>query len=94
MSLAFISPLKSYHVGKESLEESDSGNINSFLTLFHSLVLSQKTKSLKAFFQKKKKETKSLKLCFLLHCSREIFGEMHARVWWEENRARIHEQYL
>lgn len=26
--------------------------------------------------------------------SREIFGEMHARVWWEENRARIHEQYL
>ncbi|CAN8244195.1 unnamed protein product [Cochlearia groenlandica] len=26
--------------------------------------------------------------------SREIFGEMHARLWWEENRARIHEQYL
>ncbi|KAJ8646931.1 hypothetical protein MRB53_008679 [Persea americana] len=26
--------------------------------------------------------------------SRERFGEMHARVWWEENRARIHEQYL
>ncbi|XP_018468466.2 protein Brevis radix-like 4 isoform X2 [Raphanus sativus] len=26
--------------------------------------------------------------------SREIFGEMHARVWWEENRARIHKQYL
>ncbi|KAJ4908061.1 Protein Brevis radix-like 4 [Raphanus sativus] len=26
--------------------------------------------------------------------SREIFGEMQARVWWEENRARIHEQYL
>ncbi|XP_057768196.1 protein Brevis radix-like 4 [Salvia miltiorrhiza] len=26
--------------------------------------------------------------------SREKFGEMHARVWWEENRARIHEQYL
>lgn len=27
-------------------------------------------------------------------CSRERFGEMHARLWWEENRARIHEQYL
>ncbi|KAH6761638.1 BREVIS RADIX-like 4 [Perilla frutescens var. hirtella] len=26
--------------------------------------------------------------------SREKFGEMHARVWWEENRARIHDQYL
>ncbi|KAB1996376.1 hypothetical protein E1A91_D13G232000v1 [Gossypium mustelinum] len=26
--------------------------------------------------------------------SREIFGEMHARLWWEENRTRIHEQYL
>ncbi|OVA08376.1 Brevis radix (BRX) domain [Macleaya cordata] len=26
--------------------------------------------------------------------SREKFGEMHARVWWEENRARIREQYL
>ncbi|KAK1309265.1 Protein Brevis radix-like 3 [Acorus calamus] len=26
--------------------------------------------------------------------SRERFGEMHARRWWEENRARIHEQYL
>ncbi|KAG2333603.1 hypothetical protein Bca52824_004783 [Brassica carinata] len=26
--------------------------------------------------------------------SREIFGEMQARVWWEENRARIHEHYL
>ncbi|KAL9224676.1 hypothetical protein vseg_000688 [Gypsophila vaccaria] len=26
--------------------------------------------------------------------SREKFGEMHARVWWEENRGRIHEQYL
>ncbi|XP_027338952.1 protein Brevis radix-like 4 isoform X1 [Abrus precatorius] len=26
--------------------------------------------------------------------SREMFGEMHARLWWEENRARIHEQYL
>ncbi|KAI3447186.1 hypothetical protein Pfo_003851 [Paulownia fortunei] len=26
--------------------------------------------------------------------SREKFGEMHARVWWEENRARIHKQYL
>ncbi|BBH08233.1 BREVIS RADIX-like 4, partial [Prunus dulcis] len=23
--------------------------------------------------------------------SREKFGEMHARLWWEENRARIHE---
>ncbi|KAJ7955951.1 Protein Brevis radix-like [Quillaja saponaria] len=26
--------------------------------------------------------------------SREKFGEMHARLWWEENRARIHKQYL
>ncbi|KAL8102631.1 protein Brevis radix-like 4 [Apium graveolens] len=26
--------------------------------------------------------------------SREKFGEMHARLWWEENRARVHEQYL
>ncbi|XP_051148363.1 protein Brevis radix-like 4 [Andrographis paniculata] len=26
--------------------------------------------------------------------SREKFGEMHARVWWEENRARVHKQYL
>ncbi|MCL7038850.1 hypothetical protein MKW94_019624 [Papaver nudicaule] len=26
--------------------------------------------------------------------SREKFGEMHARVWWEENRSRIREQYL
>ncbi|GMI97827.1 BREVIS RADIX-like 4 [Hibiscus trionum] len=26
--------------------------------------------------------------------SRERFGEMHARLWWEENRARIHKQYL
>ncbi|XVE97925.1 hypothetical protein REPUB_Repub03eG0061000 [Reevesia pubescens] len=26
--------------------------------------------------------------------SRERFGEMHARLWWEENRARIHDQYL
>ncbi|XP_022751745.1 protein Brevis radix-like 4 [Durio zibethinus] len=26
--------------------------------------------------------------------SRERFGEIHARLWWEENRARIHEQYL
>ncbi|PKA49971.1 Protein Brevis radix-like 1 [Apostasia shenzhenica] len=26
--------------------------------------------------------------------SRERFGEMRARLWWEENRARIHEQYL
>ncbi|KHG14377.1 Protein Brevis radix-like 2 [Gossypium arboreum] len=26
--------------------------------------------------------------------SREKFGEMHARMWWEENRARIQEQYL
>ncbi|KAL8128561.1 hypothetical protein V2J09_017716 [Rumex salicifolius] len=26
--------------------------------------------------------------------SREQFGEMHARLWWEENRARIHEQYF
>ncbi|KAL8158678.1 hypothetical protein V2J09_000215 [Rumex salicifolius] len=26
--------------------------------------------------------------------SRERFAEMNARLWWEENRARIHEQYL
>ncbi|XP_022754811.1 protein Brevis radix-like 4 isoform X2 [Durio zibethinus] len=26
--------------------------------------------------------------------SRERFGEMYARLWWEENRSRIHEQYL
>ncbi|XP_023744407.1 protein Brevis radix-like 4 [Lactuca sativa] len=26
--------------------------------------------------------------------SREKFGEVHARLWWEENRARIHSQYL
>ncbi|KAE8820849.1 protein Brevis radix-like 1 [Hordeum vulgare] len=26
--------------------------------------------------------------------SREKFSEMHARLWWEENRTRIHEQYL
>lgn len=26
--------------------------------------------------------------------SREIFGEMRARLWWEQNRARIQEQYL
>uniref|UniRef100_A0A7C8Z8U0 BRX domain-containing protein n=1 Tax=Opuntia streptacantha TaxID=393608 RepID=A0A7C8Z8U0_OPUST len=26
--------------------------------------------------------------------SRERFGEMHARLWWEENKARIQEQYL
>lgn len=26
--------------------------------------------------------------------SRERFGEMHARMWWEENRGRIQEQYL
>ncbi|KAJ0007150.1 hypothetical protein Pint_29055 [Pistacia integerrima] len=26
--------------------------------------------------------------------SRERFGEMQARIWWEENRARIQEQYL
>ncbi|KAL8119950.1 protein Brevis radix-like 4 [Apium graveolens] len=26
--------------------------------------------------------------------SREKFGEMHARLWWEENRSRIHKQYL
>jgi len=29
-------------------------------------------------------------LCY----SREKFGEMHARLWWEENRARVHAQYL
>lgn len=26
--------------------------------------------------------------------SREKFGEVHARLWWEENRARVHKQYL
>ncbi|KAL9228519.1 hypothetical protein vseg_004092 [Gypsophila vaccaria] len=26
--------------------------------------------------------------------SREKFGETHAKVWWEENKARIQEQYL
>nr|XP_043625071.1 protein Brevis radix-like 2 [Erigeron canadensis] len=26
--------------------------------------------------------------------SREKFGEMNARMWWEQNRARIQEQYL
>ncbi|PWA46144.1 transcription factor brevis radix (BRX) domain-containing protein [Artemisia annua] len=26
--------------------------------------------------------------------SRERFGEVHARVWWEQNRARIQQQYL
>ncbi|KAL8498063.1 hypothetical protein ACS0TY_021409 [Phlomoides rotata] len=26
--------------------------------------------------------------------SREKYGEIHARVWWEENRDRIHKQYL
>ncbi|XP_071721467.1 protein Brevis radix-like 4 [Rutidosis leptorrhynchoides] len=26
--------------------------------------------------------------------SREKFGEVDARLWWEENRARIHKQYL
>ncbi|CAI0419454.1 unnamed protein product [Linum tenue] len=26
--------------------------------------------------------------------SRQMFGEMQARVWWEENKARIQEQYL
>ncbi|CAI0473259.1 unnamed protein product [Linum tenue] len=26
--------------------------------------------------------------------SREMFGEMQTRVWWEENKARIQEQYL
>lgn len=26
--------------------------------------------------------------------SRERFSEMHARLWWEENQARIYEQYL
>ncbi|XP_061337085.1 protein Brevis radix-like 4 isoform X2 [Gastrolobium bilobum] len=30
----------------------------------------------------------------LKRVSREKFGEMHARLWWEENRARIHEKYL
>ncbi|XP_073276162.1 protein Brevis radix-like 4 [Primulina huaijiensis] len=26
--------------------------------------------------------------------SREKFGDVHARLWWEENRSRIHKQYL
>lgn len=26
--------------------------------------------------------------------SREKFGEIHAKLWWEENKARIHKQYL
>ncbi|KAH9317812.1 hypothetical protein KI387_019581 [Taxus chinensis] len=26
--------------------------------------------------------------------SREKFGEVQARLWWEENRSRIHQQYL
>ncbi|XP_051131762.1 protein Brevis radix-like 4 [Andrographis paniculata] len=26
--------------------------------------------------------------------SREQFGEIHAKLWWEENRARVHKQYL
>ncbi|XP_047322592.1 protein Brevis radix-like 4 [Impatiens glandulifera] len=26
--------------------------------------------------------------------SREKFGEVHARLWWEENRGRVHKQYL
>ncbi|XP_076896754.1 protein Brevis radix-like 4 [Bidens hawaiensis] len=26
--------------------------------------------------------------------SRDKFGEVHARLWWEENRTRIHKQYL
>ncbi|XP_076943925.1 protein Brevis radix-like 4 [Bidens hawaiensis] len=26
--------------------------------------------------------------------SRDKFGEVHARLWWEENRVRIHKQYL
>jgi hypothetical protein len=27
-------------------------------------------------------------------CSRERFGEERAKVWWEQNRDRIHAQYL
>ncbi|XP_042055530.1 protein Brevis radix-like 4 [Salvia splendens] len=26
--------------------------------------------------------------------SRDKFGEIHAKMWWEENRGRIHKQYL
>nr|XP_043637154.1 protein Brevis radix-like 2 [Erigeron canadensis] len=26
--------------------------------------------------------------------SRDKFGEMHAKIWWEQNRARIQQQYL
>lgn len=32
-------------------------------------------------------------LLFVL-CSRDKFGETLARVWWEQNRARIQKQYL
>lgn len=35
---------------------------------------------------------KSVILCAC--CSRERFGEMHAKLWWEENRERIQTQYL
>lgn len=27
-------------------------------------------------------------------CSREMFGEVHAKLWWESNRERIQAQYL
>ncbi|KAF2556298.1 hypothetical protein F2Q68_00017800 [Brassica cretica] len=27
-------------------------------------------------------------------CSRDRFGETNARLWWEENKARIQQQYL
>ena len=31
--------------------------------------------------------------CVILS-SRERFNEMHVRMWWEENRSRVHKQYL
>ncbi|XAR67119.1 hypothetical protein NMG60_11013555 [Bertholletia excelsa] len=51
---------------------------------------------------KKKRDTYSSKLAtelasqYLMNYinAREKFGEVHARLWWEENRARIHKQYL
>jgi len=32
---------------------------------------------------------------FSIHvCSRERFGEVNAKTWWEDNRERIQAQYL
>lgn len=33
-------------------------------------------------------------LVLLVCCSRERFGEVHAKLWWEDNRERIQAQYL